>query len=87
MGTMVFAIYGLKPIEIGGRDSAGPMGKRSNGNAKPFKHMGVTYPSRHAFCTKHGITDMTLRYRISKGITDERLTYRRLLRPPERRAV
>lgn len=46
--------------------------------SKPFTHMGVTYPSRQSFCTTHGLHWTTFWKRLKQGITDERLTVRRL---------
>jgi len=48
--------------------------------AKPFTYEGKIYPSLMAFCRERGLDYDTVRSRIARGITGERLVARRLPR-------
>ncbi|MDB6103478.1 MAG: hypothetical protein JWO52_3477 [Gammaproteobacteria bacterium] len=46
--------------------------------AKAFHWRGVRYPSMTDFCRTHGLNECTVRSRLKRGITDDRLIARRV---------
>lgn len=56
------------------------LGELTEDHRRPITHKGVTYPSVQAFCRKFGLGQSAVFHRLSRGVTDEELSAKKLPR-------